>query len=115
MTLLPGTTSVVLVFNPIVTPSERALGLRNVLAAQLSSDGGRTWHSYRELEYPDDVQFFCYPCLYWTGDTLHVAYHHWPGGVSTGQIVAIDARYQRLTREELVRPVSPSGAGGTSH
>ncbi len=99
ITMIPGTKNMLLLFNPIVEPKPRNLGGdRWILAAQISSDGGRTWRGYRELEYPGHTDWICYPCMYWVGDTPHVAYHYWNGGNTMTR--THDTRYQRLTKAE---------------
>ncbi|MGH9846779.1 MAG: exo-alpha-sialidase, partial [Blastocatellia bacterium] len=101
ITMIPGTKEMLLIFNPIVEPKPRNLGGdRWILAAQISSDGGRTWRGYRELEYPGHADWICYPCMYWVGDTLHVAYHYWNGGNTNDR--THDSRYQRLTKAQLL-------------
>ncbi len=100
LTMIPGSNDILMLYNPIVdVASGWHLGPRTILAAQISSDQGRTWHGYRELAYSTAGQWFCYPCARWVGNTLHVAYHHWTD-FGTSRFV-IDTRYQKLSKEVL--------------
>jgi hypothetical protein len=80
LTLIPGTGTIVLLSNPHVTyDSHFSGGPRDVLALQLSDDGGRTWHGYRELEYDGATadpfwSKYSYPDFAWDGDDLHIIY-----------------------------------------
>jgi hypothetical protein len=80
LTLIPGTGTIVLLSNPHVSyDSHFSGGHRDVLALQLSDDGGRTWYGYRELEYDGVTEDgfwskYSYPDFIWDGDELHIIY-----------------------------------------
>jgi predicted neuraminidase len=102
LTMIPGTSDILLLYNPIVDPADSwHLGKRTVLAALISSDQGRTWHGYREIAWSKDGEWLCYPCARWVGDTLHIAYHYWTGYGTTQ--FAIDARYRQISKRQLER------------
>jgi hypothetical protein len=76
---VPGTESILLVWNPITgtTFSQD----RRVLASQISDDGGRTWHGYRQIEYGPHAR--SYASGLWVGDTLHLTYMDFGLGMNT--------------------------------
>lgn len=93
VTRVPGSDALVLLRNwdPNLKPG--AHGSRTTLVLQVSRDGGRTWTEPRIIE-KTGASRFDYPCAYWTGDTLHVAYRAFIRGC--------DVYYQRFTKAEVL-------------
>jgi len=94
LSVMPGGKSILLIWNP--TPSKGILP-RDILASQISDDGGRTWRNYREIERISGV--ISYASGTWTDDTLHLVYTEFlgPGPGSRG----FQARYLTLERKWL--------------
>ena len=78
---IPGTDQIVLLFNSHV---QKGLswcgGSRRVLAAQVSDDGGRTWHNHKLLEYDPLEDWYDYPCALIDGQDVHIGYRKREGG-----------------------------------
>jgi len=87
---IPGTSSIALFWNPI---TGTGFGPdRRVLAFQISDDGGRTWHSYRQLDYGPKARAYA-SCL-WDGRTVHLTYMDFALGMNT--------RYMKLSKARLL-------------
>ena len=93
---VPAGREILLIWNP--TPSTE-LSPRNILASQLSADGGRTWHGYRQIEYVTRGAI-SYASAHWVGDALHLSYL---------EFGAWQPRYLKLTKAWLVG--ARAGAG----
>lgn len=97
---VPGTGDILIVWNSqCVDAANSHVGERLTLASMLSSDGGATWHDYRELITippnagnpkrgfgPDRV---CYPSIFFDQGICHIGY--WAGALVNGQ--AYDQEY----------------------
>ena len=105
LTKIPGTVTIVRLWNPYqdVHQTYWHLGKRIILAAQLSEDGGVTWHGYREIENGDGYDWYCYPSVYWAGDQLHLAYFCWEheGEIGEGR-GGLEVRYRRVSKDWLL-------------
>lgn len=65
-----------LVTSPHFARNEVLLGTRYMLAAQTSSDGGITWHGYRNLQYTgQSVLEHSYCSIFVDGDRLHFTHY----------------------------------------
>jgi len=100
---VPGRDAIMLAWNPFVGKGRR-LGPRPVLGAWFSTDGGRSWSGYRQLESgPTKGGFnavgYCYASGTWVGTTLHMAYMD----MQASQKGTARTRYQRLNRDELLQ------------
>jgi len=96
---VPGGDAVLMVHNSHVTGEGWHQGARHILALRISTDGGRSWHGYRELEYQQDNVWYDYPSVYWTDDQLHLAYRGIPRGENAWR--RVDVLYQKLDRKSL--------------
>jgi hypothetical protein len=78
---IPDTDQVLLLFNSHV---EKGLswcgGSRRVLAAQISDNGGRSWHNHKLLEYDSLGDWYDYPCALIDGEDVHIGYRKRDGG-----------------------------------
>ncbi|HUT32516.1 MAG TPA: sialidase family protein [Planctomycetota bacterium] len=97
---IPGSDSILVVWNSQVSGKDWHKGARLTLACQTSPDGGRTWENYTQLEY-DGKTWYDYPNVLWVRDTLHVAYRA-TGGAPGGRHGTV-VRYLKLDRGSLLR------------
>jgi len=109
LTRVPGTATVLAIHNAGVDlRSGWHGGVRTVLAARTSADGGRTWPGYREIEHSAEAStWYDYPAAYWTGDTLHVAYRS-SGSDKAGRFMEV--RYVRLPKSWFLQEVQREAA-----
>lgn len=105
---VPGSKAIVLLQNPYVSGEGKwPNGERWILASMVTTDGGRTWHGYRQLEYTSHDEWYHYPCLYFDfprgGSGVrwaHVAYHYGRTGATHQSTL-----YQRLPADWFTRGV----------
>lgn len=100
LTRVPGTDTLLMFCNPLVDmASGWHGGARNVLAMRASTDGGVTWGPCRLVEFTKDPnQWYDYPLVLWTGDTLHLAYR-----APHAKTFECSIYYQRLAKADLVK------------
>lgn len=86
-----------LVTSPHFAPGETLSGTRYMLAAQTSSDGGITWHGYRNLQYTGQaVLEHSYCSIFVDGDRLHFTHYRACKAEPCGSNSWRSARYIQL-------------------
>jgi sialidase-1 len=74
---IPGSSDILLIWNPTWNPDAPIAGVRAVLACAVSRDGGKTWGLPKALE-ADGNQWAEYPGVTFSGDTAIVHYRVFP-------------------------------------
>ncbi len=68
------------IFNGIIDLTHQNLSARWDLGTMVSSDAGKTWHDYRNLEFADPQKqryhlYYCYPTALFDGTYWHFSYY----------------------------------------
>ena len=71
---IAGTPILILLNNPIVPREDVVVGQRYVLGSRISTDGGRTWGNFKEIENHTHNWWYDYPHLLQDGDVFHLSY-----------------------------------------
>lgn len=71
---IAGTSILILLNNPIQPREDVVFGQRYVLGSRISTDGGRTWGNFKEIENHTHNWWYDYPNMIQSGDVFHVSY-----------------------------------------
>jgi len=71
---IAGTNTLILLNSPILPAPDRLFGQRYVLGSRISTDGGRTWSNFKEIENHTHNWWYDYPHMIQEGDTMHLSY-----------------------------------------
>jgi hypothetical protein len=69
-----GTSILILLNNPIIPREDLVFGQRYVLGARISTDGGRTWGNFKEIENHTHNWWYDYPHMIQADDVFHLSY-----------------------------------------
>ncbi|TBL76261.1 exo-alpha-sialidase [Paenibacillus thalictri] len=74
---LPGTDTLILIGcgTNYVPGDGFSDGARLILSSQISTDGGRTWSNYKQIEYTGGSDWYHYPSILWDGSDAHLTYY----------------------------------------
>jgi hypothetical protein len=71
---IAGTRTLILLNNPILPREDLVFGQRYVLGSRISTDGGRTWGNFKEIENHTHNWWYDYPNMIQNGDVFHLSY-----------------------------------------